>query len=72
MSSKTMTWLLADFRVGVACGRDARRNDSGHLLVKAVEETDPTHAPPPLADREQATRETLRELGLSTADFDTA
>jgi hypothetical protein len=42
------------------------------LLVKAVEETDPTHALLPLADREQATRETLRELGLSTADFDTA
>ena len=42
------------------------------LLIKAVEETDPTHALLPLADREQATRETLRELGLSTADFDTA
>jgi flagellar biosynthesis protein FliQ len=42
------------------------------LLVKAVEETDPTHALLPLADREQATRETLRELGLTTADFDTA
>ena len=42
------------------------------LLVKAVEETDPTHALLPLADREQATRETLRSLGLSTADFDTA
>jgi hypothetical protein len=42
------------------------------LLVKAVEVTDPTHALLPLADREQATRETLRELGLTTADFDTA
>ena len=42
------------------------------LLIKAVEETDPTHALLPLADREQATRETLRSLGLSTADFDTA
>ncbi len=42
------------------------------LLIKAVEETDPTHALLPLADREQATRETLREVGLSTADFDTA
>ena len=42
------------------------------LLVKAVEETDPTHALLPLADRERATRETLRSLGLSTADFDTS
>ena len=42
------------------------------LLIKAVEENDPTHGLLPLADREQATRETLRELGLSTADFDTA
>ena len=42
------------------------------LLIKAVEETDSTHALLPLADREQATRETLRSLGLSTADFDTA
>jgi len=42
------------------------------LLIKAVEETDPTHALLPLADREQATRETLRSLGLSTTDFETA
>ena len=42
------------------------------LLIKAVEENDPTHGLLPLADREQATRETLRELGLTTADFDTA
>ena len=32
------------------------------LLVKAVEESDPTHSLLPLADREQATRE--RELAL--------
>ena len=42
------------------------------LLIKAVEETDPTHALLPLADREQATRETLREAGLSSADFESA
>jgi hypothetical protein len=42
------------------------------LLVKAVEESDPTHALLPLADREGATRETLRSCGLATADFETA
>ena len=36
------------------------------LLVKAVEEADPTHALLPLADREQATREILRAHGLAT------
>ena len=36
------------------------------LLVKAVEEADPTHALLPLADREHATRETLRAHGLAT------
>ena len=34
------------------------------LLVKAVEEADATHALLPLADREHATRETLRALGI--------
>jgi hypothetical protein len=39
------------------------------LLVKAVEESDPTHSLLPLADREQATRDTLRSLRLSTDEF---
>jgi hypothetical protein len=42
------------------------------LLVKAVEESDPTHSVLPLADRESATRETLRSLGLATTDFESA
>jgi len=42
------------------------------LLVKAVEEADATHALLPLADREHATRETLRALGLQTAEADFA
>lgn len=40
------------------------------LLVKAVEEADQIHSALPLADREQATRETLRALRLSTAEFE--
>jgi len=42
------------------------------LLVKAVEESDPTHALLPLADREHATRETLRAFKLPRADGDLA
>jgi Protein of unknown function (DUF2868) len=42
------------------------------LLVKAVEESDPTHALLPLADREGATREALRAHRFTTADFETA
>jgi hypothetical protein len=42
------------------------------LLVKAVEEADATHALLPIADREHATRETLRALGLQTAEADFA
>jgi hypothetical protein len=40
------------------------------LLVKAVEETDRSHSILPLADREAATRETLRELGFTTAQLE--
>ena len=40
------------------------------LLVKAVEEADRTHSVLPLADREAATRETLRSLGLTTEQLE--
>jgi Protein of unknown function (DUF2868) len=50
----------------------AMRSDSMPvvLLVKAVEEADQTHSVLPLADREHATRETLRALGFSTAELE--
>jgi hypothetical protein len=40
------------------------------LLIKAVEEADSSHALLPLADREQATRETLRALKLPSDGMD--
>ncbi len=40
------------------------------LLVKAVEEADRTHSILPRGDREQATRDTLRSLGLTTEQLE--
>src|SRR5262245_3479156 len=41
------------------------RAASGVLLVRSIEETDRTGALIPLGDREHASRDTLRELGLT-------